>query len=617
MRKPAVIATLILLSTLALTVFGAQVPSAAAATIMVNRFDDPDPNGCPQGPVDCSLREAIILANISPGPDTISLPAGTYTLSREGLDEDVSATGDLDITSEVSLVGAGAGATVIDGGAIDRVLHVGDPSNFTPVVANISALTVRNGHAPDAAALPFYLGQGGGIYAEDGVSLTISDAAIVENKGDFGGGGIFSEAGDLFGGSLTIERSVISGNTAGTPTSGSGGAGIRNHGIAALIDSVVTQNDAGGFTRGGFPGGGIDNRHVMSITRSIVSDNVAGSAAGVSNSGTLVISESSITQNRAATSGAGISGGGEAITITRSTIAHNFAGQEGGGIEFGGDAGVILSLEDSTIQGNYAETQGGGIYNWVGGDVFLRNVTMSGNYALEGGDAIYLESGNATIINSTFANNMNVKTGSSALVNLGGSMSIRNSILSFGGDHCVGLIHSIGYNIDHQGQCDFNAPGDQAGIDPLLDSLDDNGGPTLTHQLRVGSPAIDAADDLACTETDQRGWPRSDGNGDGVWRCDIGAVEFGGLSPNTPTRTPTRTPLPSPTATPTATAILVPGDANCDGDVSSLDAALILQRVARLITKLPCPDEADANRNGAVDAIDAALVLQISAGLMS
>lgn len=59
------------------------------------------------------------------------------------------------------------------------------------------------------------------------------------------------------------------------------------------------------------------------------------------------------------------------------------------------------------------------------------------------------------------------------------------------------------------------------------------------------------------------------------------------------------------------------GDVNCDGQVTSIDAALILQRVARRVSALPCLANGDANRNGMVDAIDALLVLQDVAGLIS
>ncbi len=94
------------------------------------------------------------------------------------------------------------------------------------------------------------------------------------------------------------------------------------------------------------------------------------------------------------------------------------------------------------------------------------------------------------------------------------------------------------------------------------------------------------------------------------------------LDPNAP---PTWTPEPTwtleqaPTEMPTptlATPQLQPGDANCDGRVDPLDAAFILQLVARLISSLPCPDGGDPSGDGVVDATDAALILQLSAGLI-
>ena len=81
------------------------------------------------------------------------------------------------------------------------------------------------------------------------------------------------------------------------------------------------------------------------------------------------------------------------------------------------------------------------------------------------------------------------------------------------------------------------------------------------------------------------------------------------------TFTPTRTPLP-PTHTPTPLYSPL-GDANCDNEVTSADAAIILQLVSGLLDRTPCPLRADVNRDGAIASIDAALVLQYSAGLLS
>ena len=78
------------------------------------------------------------------------------------------------------------------------------------------------------------------------------------------------------------------------------------------------------------------------------------------------------------------------------------------------------------------------------------------------------------------------------------------------------------------------ASGDLTNVDPILGPLQDNGGPTLTHALQRGSPAIDAAG-VSCTSTDQRGVLRpKDGDGDGLAFCDIGAFELEEAPPNQP-----------------------------------------------------------------------------------
>jgi hypothetical protein len=58
------------------------------------------------------------------------------------------------------------------------------------------------------------------------------------------------------------------------------------------------------------------------------------------------------------------------------------------------------------------------------------------------------------------------------------------------------------------------------------------------------------------------------------------------------------------------------GDANCNGAVNAIDAAIVLQFDAGLLGAIPCEDNADANQNGTVNTIDAALILQFDAGLL-
>jgi hypothetical protein len=123
------------------------------------------------------------------------------------------------------------------------------------------------------------------------------------------------------------------------------------------------------------------------------------------------------------------------------------------------------------------------------------------------------------------------------------SSEVSHTIIAnnIGGNNCrvntvstTTLLTSLGYNLSSDATCFDPAvnPTDQSNTDPLLGPLQDNGGPTFTHALLPGSPAIDVGPDTSSIETDQRGFPRlSDGDGDGIAHSDIGAFE---LLPNEP-----------------------------------------------------------------------------------
>src|SRR3990172_2832229 len=132
---------------------------AAAANFTVTKTADTADGVC--NPADCSLREAIIAANASPGADTITLPAAIYILTIAGANEDAAATGDLDITGDLTINGAGAATTIIDGGDLDRVFHV------LSATVSISGVTIRNGSSE-----PYY--NGGDIYSTGALTLTNS-----------------------------------------------------------------------------------------------------------------------------------------------------------------------------------------------------------------------------------------------------------------------------------------------------------------------------------------------------------------------------------------------------------------------------------------------------------
>ena len=120
-----------------------------------------------------SLREAVIEANASPGLDTIHVPAGTYALTLAGVGEDAALTGDLDLTGRVSIQGAGAGATIIDGAGLDRVFDAHESSSVS-----ISHVTITGGDATGST--------GGGISSHQG-TLTVSNCIFADNVANAGG----------------------------------------------------------------------------------------------------------------------------------------------------------------------------------------------------------------------------------------------------------------------------------------------------------------------------------------------------------------------------------------------------------------------------------------------
>ena len=571
------------------TLLAALPPTAGAAgpaglTMTVTRFDDPPPSGCAAS--DCSLREAVLAANSNPGHDTVELASGIYELTIAGVDEDGGATGDLDVTDDLTLSGEGENDTIISANGIDRALHVRPVLNDVSV--DISDLTVRGGHAQFTVGPES--GAGAGLFVAPRVELTASRVTFRDGLADERGGGIYSEAGVLSG-SLTLFECTIAGNQGSTAKGGVGGGGIYKRGEATLIRTTVRDNTAGFL-----PAGGIWNDSgPLTMIDSAVEGNSAGVAGGIANGGTLAIISTTIGGNTSSTSGGGINAGGEGVTITGSTISGNVAEQEGGGIDFSGDPGVTMTITNSTISGNTAGTKGGGIHNWVGGTVEMTNVTVSGNTTQETGGGLYIQSGAANLNNVTVANNTAPPgPNGSGIFNAAANVSLANTIVAGNGDgeSCNTAMVSAGHNLEDGDTCGFARAGDLANTDPLLGPLEDDGGPTLTHSLLGGSPAIDAGNDASCAATDQRGISRPiDGDGDGDAVCDIGGYE--------------------------AETSLADGDVDCNGRADAIDAALVLQYEARLILVLACQEAGDVNVDGVLNALDALLILQRDAGLIA
>ena len=231
-----------------------------------------------------------------------------------------------------------------------------------------------------------------------------------------------------------------------------------------------------------------DNVAISGVT--IRHGKIGGIGGGIYNQGTLALTDSTISANTAGDDGGGI-WNDRTLILTDSTVSANTA-INGGGIGNGG----TLTLTNSTISVNTAN-KGGGIWNGNGAKLTLTSSTVSNNTGGQGGGI--WNSGTADLTNTILAGN-----------------SAPNS------PDCSGTLGLSGHNLIGSGDgCTFTpASGDLVNVNPKLGPLADNGGPTKTHALLPGSPAIDAGDDSKCPAIDQRGVARPQGA-----RCDIGALE--------------------------------------------------------------------------------------------
>ena len=226
--------------------------------------------------------------------------------------------------------------------------------------------------------------------------------------------------------------------------------------------------------------------------------------------------------------GGGIRNIGSTLEVSNSTISGNSA-YAGGGIYTEG-SGSTLEVSNSTISDNSSDLAGGGIYifrsRFESGivKVTVSNSTISGNSSDAGG-GIHNQLGTLEVSNSTISDNSaNPNFESSGGIGGYGWSTLKNTIVanspSASGGSCAGTITDGGYNLDSDNTCGFSTTNNSlSGVDPMLGPLADNGGPTKTHALLAGSPAIDKGNSFGAT-TDQRGVARPQGTA-----SDIGSFE--------------------------------------------------------------------------------------------
>jgi CSLREA domain-containing protein len=428
--------------------------------IVVSLTDDRFDTSCTSN---CSLREAIHQANQTPGATRIVLRGGTYTLTLNDPPYDIEEEPDTDENENVR------GDLDVHG----VLTIIGAEQGHDPVIIRSSGLKTTGERLFDVLA---------------GATLTLQRLTLRDGLADTSGGAIRNH------GQVLVQLVGFINNRADAGFSGQGGA-IANYGRLTVNNSLFEGNNANG------------------------DEGLFGRGGAIFNLGSAVVRDATFRGNTASDDDSDYGQGGAlynegATDITRSVFINNDAGEPlygGGGAAIANRLNGVLRLTNSTISGNPGIAVNGVVSNGInssGGSsqdfrakANLIHVTIAGNGGL-GLSSV----GNLVIRNSLIAGNS--LAGMPANCTSSGWYSMRGLLLG-----------------TDQGNCVADVPVDDALTwNKVLHPLADNGGATLTHALRRGSPAIDVP--VFCSVYDQRRVSRPrDGDGDGSAQCDLGAYE--------------------------------------------------------------------------------------------
>ena len=245
---------------------------------------------------------------------------------------------------------------------------------------------------------------------------------------------------------------------------------------------------------------------------------------------TLTINNSTISGNSAFYGGGIFALSNSTTTINNSTISGNSSIAGGGVSSFSS----TMTINNSTISGNSAERYGSGIS--ASGTMTINNSTISSNSIDLAGGGIYLINITSTISNSIISGNKAPQPGNEIRGGGGVNLTLNNNLLGTNSDEMISdfisgtIPNNLGSNLFANVGDPINGLADFFGIsgylnlslNQIISPLADNGGPTLTHGLVSGSPALDAGDNSTCLATDQRGEARVNSEDD---PCDIGSFE--------------------------------------------------------------------------------------------
>lgn len=538
----------------------AAAPVSGNTFVVNTTLDTPDADvlnpTCADSSGRCSLRAAIMLADFLKGSSTIILPADVYKLTRPGYDNN-SEVGDLDISANMAIQGAGSGVTIVDGnGAVtgDRAFKV----LATAGSVTLSGLTIRNG-----VSLSSTVGTigGGGLLMEGAGNLSLSDVAFEDNTAQ-NGGGLYTNFTQQ-GGSLSMDNVILHANKALAGGVGAGGGLFvyfpSASSQATVQNSLVYSNTADGTGGGIFIEGNLQAHWQVEGSQFYLNNAASGGAIG--NFIPLTLSDSVLHNNHVSFDGGAIEAFSP-VSILRSMLNANSAGRYGGAI-FSLSTGSSTSPKDflditqSTLSGNYAH-DGGAIYHdgFIDHNALLTltNSTLSGNGVNHYGGGLNVYQGKAQLFNDTIADNHVTimflhpqGIGGGLYITATSTLTVENTIIAdnWRGNGIIIPTPDDCYSLGTTGQLGFSLittmancfitgaqVGNITGQEPLLGPLMSNGGETFTQAIPANSPAIDAGATLGCSGAggvpltiDQRGYVRPYGA-----NCDIGAFEY---NPNT------------------------------------------------------------------------------------
>lgn len=504
----------------------AIAPCAWAQDILVTRFDDPAPNGCT--PTDCSLREAVIAANVDPvAYNDIRLVAGTYQ---------VNAT-PIAVTGGTRINGIGSTQTLILGDGVTDLLTFDSVHQFDLVNLGIDAQGKRELFAVNGNFVRLYR-----VRAPNPLgSFRVEPAA---SRGDFAGSFSVGES-EVTARLVSVDKadfSLFDSRIAYVSVFGSGMFGIGFTEID-MRNSIID----GALAPAGASGAYLSTTDRVRLTGVEVLETrdgmrIAGSVLGLP--GELEADRLRYVGNARPLEIDYIDG-----ALTRSEFLDNQNDDLGnpvpGALQVGNNSD--LRIAESTFAGNRGTSSAGGALLMSGGNntLTLENSTFSNNSisvlaaGLPGGARGGAIGWSSTVNDSTLIlRHVTVAAATTQPVGLSGStlggyeapaefaLRVYNSILRGSCSFVAGSIDFGIGNIESAGNtCGLPTDLNTVSVSSTalaLGALADHGGLTPTYLPAAGSVAIDAANAVFCLDVDQRGYPRPLGAA-----CDVGATETG------------------------------------------------------------------------------------------